>query len=208
MSLASVHEQDNSVAEKPGGCAGADMSSIPALTPRSTMQEVLATYPGARRALFRKYHIGGCSSCGFTPTETLEQLSARNGNLNTEEVITHIQASHESDKHLEVTPLDVVERRTRGERVRLFDLRTREEWDAVHLESAEFVTQELIQRLMGQDGREGLLVFYDHAGASSIDAAAYFAGHGFTNARFLRGGIDAWSQEVDAKIPRYKLETT
>ena len=50
------------------------------------------------------------------------------------------------------------------------------------------------------------MVFYDHAGASSIDAAAYFAGHGFANAKFMRGGIDAWSQEVDASVPRYKLE--
>jgi hypothetical protein len=40
------------------------------------------------------------------------------------------------------------------------------------------------------------------------DAASYFAGHGFTNPRFLRGGIDASSQEVDAKAPRYKLEKT
>ncbi|HIG82060.1 MAG TPA: rhodanese-like domain-containing protein, partial [Verrucomicrobiales bacterium] len=28
------------------------------------MEEVLTVFPGARRALFRKYHIGGCSSCG------------------------------------------------------------------------------------------------------------------------------------------------
>ena len=31
----------------------------------STMGEVLDVYPGARRALFKKYHIGGCSGCGF-----------------------------------------------------------------------------------------------------------------------------------------------
>jgi hypothetical protein len=29
------------------------------------MSAVLENFPGARRALFRKYHIGGCSSCGF-----------------------------------------------------------------------------------------------------------------------------------------------
>jgi rhodanese-related sulfurtransferase len=172
------------------------------------MEQVLAAYPGARRALFRKYHLGGCSSCGFAPEETLSQLCARNGNLNIEEVIAYIQTSHETDKQLEISPKEVAERRTRGEKVRLLDLRTREEWDAVHLDGAEFVSQELIQRLMGKDGQEGLLVFYDHGGASSLDAAAYFAGHGFTNARFLRGGIDAWSQEVDPKVPRYKLENT
>ncbi len=65
------------------------------------MGDVLAAYPGARRALFRKYHIGGCSSCGFAPEETLGQLCARNGNLSVDEVITHIQASHETDRQAE-----------------------------------------------------------------------------------------------------------
>ena len=170
------------------------------------MEQVLAAYPGARRALFRKYHIGGCSSCGFAPNETLTQLAERNGKLNVEEVIAHIQSAAEADRQLEIAPKDVAERRQRGEKIRLLDLRTREEWDAIHLEGADFVTQDLIQRLMGKDGQEGLMVFYDHAGASSIDAAAYFAGHGFANAKFMRGGIDAWSQEVDASVPRYKLE--
>ena len=170
------------------------------------MEQVLAAYPGARRALFRKYHIGGCSSCGFAPNETLTQLAERNGKLNVEEVIAHIQSAAEADKQLAIAPKDVAERRQRGEKIRLLDLRTREEWDAIHLEGADFVTQDLIQRLMGKDGQEGLMVFYDHAGASSIDAAAYFAGHGFANAKFMRGGIDAWSQEVDASVPRYKLE--
>ena len=176
------------------------------LSVQSTMQDVLAAYPGARRALFRKYHIGGCSSCGFAPAETLAQLCARNGNLNVEEVIAHIQASHEADQQFEITPREVAERRARGEKIRLLDLRTREEWEAVPVEGAEFVDQDLIQRLMGREGQESLLVFFDHTGTGSLDAAAYFSGHGFANTRYLRGGIDAWSQEVDAKVPRYKLE--
>ena len=170
------------------------------------MSEVLAAYPGARRALFRRYHIGGCSSCGFNPDETILQLCARNGNLDVAEVLGHLEASHETDRQLEITPRELAGRQARQEQIRLLDLRTREEWEAVHLDGAEFVDQELIQRLMGQEGRAGLLVFYDHSGSSSLDAAAYFAGHGFTNARFLRGGIDAWSQEVDPRIPRYRLE--
>jgi rhodanese-related sulfurtransferase len=40
-----------------------------------------------------------------------------------------------------------------------------------------------------------------------MDAAAYFLGHGFPNVKSLRGGIDAWSVEVDPSLPRYHLET-
>ena len=39
-----------------------------------------------------------------------------------------------------------------------------------------------------------------------MDAAAYFQGQGFGNVKSLRGGIDAWSVEVDPKVSRYHLE--
>ena len=39
----------------------------------------------------------------------------------------------------------------------------------------------------------------------SLDAAVYFLGHGFTNVRSMEGGIDAWSREVDASVPRYRM---
>ena len=132
-------------------------------------------------------------------------MCARNGGLNVAEVSAHITASHEQDRQLEITPRELAERRARGEPVRLLDIRTREEWDAVRLDGAEFVDQELVQTLMSRAAREGLLVFYDHSGTASLDAAAYFAGHGFTQAKFLRGGIDAWAQEVEPKLPRYRL---
>ena len=35
---------------------------LPPLSGAMTMSEVLRAYPGAQRALFAKYHIGGCSS--------------------------------------------------------------------------------------------------------------------------------------------------
>ena len=49
------------------------------------------------------------------------------------------------------------------------------------------------------------LVVIDHQGRQSLDAAAYFTGHGLQNVRCLRGGIDAWAQEVDGNMRRYRL---
>ena len=62
------------------------------------MREVLEVFPGAQRALFRRYHIGGCSSCGFQPEETLEQVCRRNGDLKVDEVLDHIKTK--SDPYL------------------------------------------------------------------------------------------------------------
>jgi rhodanese-related sulfurtransferase len=49
------------------------------------------------------------------------------------------------------------------------------------------------------------LVIIDHQGKQALDAAAYFMGHGLQNVRCLRGGIDAWSLEVDPKVRRYRM---
>ena len=172
------------------------------------MQELLVQFPGAQRALFRKYHIGGCASCGFSPEETLGGVCARNENLDVDEVIDHITTSHEADLAMQIDPCDLADRIAAGEPVYLLDVRTREEFEAVKLPDAHLFTQELMQEILGTTDRKNLLVVYDHTGARSMDAAAYFQGHGFENVKSLRGGIDAWSAEVDPKLPRYHVEQT
>jgi rhodanese-related sulfurtransferase len=182
------------------------MSATTAIDPNVTMKELLVQFPGAQRALFRKYHIGGCASCGFSPEETLAGVCARNENLNVEEVVEHIVTSHEADLAMQIEPRELADRIAGGEPVYLLDVRTREEFEAVKLPDAHLFTQELMQEILGRESRTNLFVVYDHTGARSMDAAAYFQGHGFENVKSLRGGIDAWSAEVDPKLPRYHLE--
>jgi rhodanese-related sulfurtransferase len=180
--------------------------SHPTIDPNITMKELLAQFPGAQRALFRKYHIGGCASCGFSPEETLAGVCARNENLDVDEVIEHIAASDEAERAMQIEPRELADRIAAGEPVYLLDVRTREEFDAVKLPGAHLFTQELMQAILSSGPRKDLFVIYDHTGARSMDAAAYFQGHGFENVKSLRGGIDAWSAEVDPKLPRYHVE--
>ena len=176
------------------------------ITPESSMAGILETYPGARRALFRAYHIGGCSSCGFQPEETLAQVCARNGNLDVHAVLAQIRQSHEEDQKILTSSGELKELLTRSPEARLLDIRTREEFEAARITGATLFTQEIMNEMLGRWPREQLLIIYDHTGDKSMDAAAYFLGHGFTNVRALRGGIDAWSREVDSAIRRYRLE--
>ncbi len=90
--------------------------------------------------------------------------------------------------------------------VEILDIRTREEYDAVHVQGAQFLDQALMQQMLAARPKDDLLVILDHDGSRSLDAAAFFAGHGFTNIKCLRGGIDAWSVQVDPNLPRYTLE--
>src|ERR1051325_6410155 len=109
------------------------MNSTAAINPDITMRELLEQFPGAQRALFRRYHIGGCSSCGFAPEETLAGVCARNENLNVDEVIEHIAASDEAERAMQIEPRELADRIAAGEPVYLLDVRTREEYDAVKL---------------------------------------------------------------------------
>jgi rhodanese-related sulfurtransferase len=173
------------------------MSSI---GPQSTMGEVLEAYPGAQRALFRRYHIGGCSSCGFQPTETLDGLAQRNG-LKVDEVLDHIKTSHQQDEKFFMSAIEV----KKNPSLRLLDVRTREEHEAVSIPGSILMSQETMQELLSGWPRNEPFVIYDHQGKQCLDAAAYFAGHGFEHVRCLRGGIDAWAQEVDTSMRRYTL---
>lgn len=165
------------------------------------MGEVMAALPGARRALFARYHLGGCQSCAFDDGETLAELCAR-AELDAGEVLAHLHASHEHDLTMLMSPTQVAEKR---DEVLFVDVRTREEFEAVKIEGAEFFTQELQEKLF-REKPGGLVVLYDHTGKYVLDQVAWFRGHGLENAFGMTGGIDAWSREVDPKVMRYRVE--
>jgi rhodanese-related sulfurtransferase len=175
------------------------------ISPQLPMRDVLEKFPGAQRALFRRYHIGGCSSCGFSPDETLAGVCARNGGLDVNEVLAHIESSHEQDAKVLISPKELAETRKQDQSLRIVDVRSREEFEAVHIEGSTLLSQDVMRQIMGDGSNTKPLVVVDHQGKNALDAAAYFMGHGLQNVRCLRGGIDAWAQEVDAGMRRYKV---
>jgi rhodanese-related sulfurtransferase len=181
------------------------MTVIEKIGPESSMHGVLEIFPGAQRALFRRYHIGGCSTCGFSPDETLAQVCARNGNLDVAEVLAHIQSSHEQDAKILISPKELAGLLQRDQSVKLVDVRSREEFEAVHIEGSVLLSQDVMRELMASGSNTNPIVVIDHQGKTGLDAAAYFTGHGLQNVRCLQGGIDAWAKEVDGKMRRYRL---
>lgn len=184
----------------------ADTATSPEIDGDITMGEVLVRFPGAKRALFARYHIGGCQSCSYDDGETLAQVCERNDNLPVAEVVDHILTAHENDRRILIEPLALRESLAGTPPPRLLDLRTREEHEAVALPGAEIFSNDLLQHLFGNEAKDRLIVLYDHKGDRSLDAAAYLIGHGFANTRALRGGIDAYAAEADPALARYQLE--
>lgn len=169
------------------------------------MRDMLEVFPGAQRALFRKYHIGGCSSCGFHPEETLAQVCARNGGLDVTEVLAHIRSSHELDAKILISPAELASLLPTDPTVKLVDVRSREEFEAVHIAGSVLLSQSVMRELMASGSNRRPIVIVDHQGQQGLDAAAYFMGHGLEAVRCLRGGIDAWAQTVDPTMRRYQL---
>ncbi len=176
------------------------------LTADLTMGELLKRYSGAQRVLFQKYHIGGCSHCGFQPEESLYSVCARNGLKDqVEEVLTVLRTSQKQDEANQVSPLELKKQLEAGS-VTILDIRTREEFEAVNIPGSILFTQDLMNEIMGKWEKDRAIVVVDHLGARSLDAAAYFWGHGFTNMKGLKGGIDAYAHEAEPTMPRYTAE--
>src|SRR5688572_30824120 len=116
------------------------------IQPTMTMGELVKEFPGAQRALFRAYHIGGCSSCGFRPDETLAEVCKRNDNLPPDEVIATLNSAREGDERMQIAPKEAVELVKDG-KARLVDVRSKEEWDSVHIPGSIFFTQELMREV-------------------------------------------------------------
>jgi rhodanese-related sulfurtransferase len=86
---------------------------------------------------------------------------------------------------------------------RLVDVREQAEWDIVHLPAGQLLTDQLLDEILSDWPQDTSIVCYCHHGIRSVNAALFLAQKGFRNVSSMRGGIDAWAQEVDPSLPRY-----
>ena len=170
--------------------------------PEMTMEQILSLVPSAQRALFQRYHVGGCSSCGFQPTDTLAKVCKDHNMLDVNEVVRTIQNSHIADGQLEVEPRDVKAWIDAGEDFSFIDVRPAEEIALSEIPEAEPLDFANSDKYM-QLPKHTKLVFTCHSGIRSLDVASYFLGHGFTAVFSMRGGLLAWSDQVDSSVSKY-----
>ncbi len=92
-----------------------------------------------------------------------------------------------------------------GDPVTLLDVRQPWEHEQAALDNSQLIPlDELSFRAEELKAPAGtLIVVYCHHGIRSLSGAALLGHLGFENVASLRGGIDAWSQYVDASVPRY-----
>lgn len=107
----------------------------------------------------------------------------------------------------EITVQQLAERLKAGEKLFLLDVRQPAEANLATLPNSVLIP---LNRLGAEleSLRERIpagtpVIVYCHHGMRSQMAAGGLLNNGFTNVVSLAGGIDAWSIQVDATVPRY-----
>lgn len=134
-------------------------------------------------------------------------------NASVKELIDYVQFcgvpshDHEADgtvlAGLEVTVRQLAERQKKHEDFKLIDVREPHEAEIANLRGARLIPLgELPERLHELDSRDDLVVFCK-TGARSMKAVQLLRDAGFSKVKNLRGGINAWSREIDKAVPLY-----
>ncbi|MFO0870585.1 MAG: rhodanese-like domain-containing protein [Pirellulales bacterium] len=87
----------------------------------------------------------------------------------------------------------------------LLDCRENSEYQTVHIAGARLLPMsEMPQRVGELDGdRQRHIVVHCHHGGRSLRVTQWLRSQGFSRVQSMAGGIDAWSLEIDPRLPRY-----
>jgi molybdopterin/thiamine biosynthesis adenylyltransferase/rhodanese-related sulfurtransferase len=110
-----------------------------------------------------------------------------------------------SDEVPEITPAELKERLDRGDKLTIIDVREPFEWDIGNLEphGARLIPLKQVPERLGEIDPADEIVLQCRSGARSAQALGYLRQHGYERLLNLKGGILAWSDEVDPSIPKY-----
>lgn len=172
----------------------------------------------ALRGRFRELRLQkspSCPICATTPSPdaTRESLQARLHDL--EELCSapadDRQPTREEDRALsnpETPPFEISVQqletwRQDGTEHLLVDVRELVELDVCRIDDSRSIPLRELPQKMDELDSEQLIVVHCHHGGRSAQAVAYLRQQGFAKATNLRGGINAWSLEIDPAVPRY-----
>jgi adenylyltransferase/sulfurtransferase len=103
----------------------------------------------------------------------------------------------------EIEPRELAERMQQGGRLRLIDVREPHELEISRIEGAELMPLGLLAAHLHELDSAEEIVLFCKSGSRSARAVELLAGAGFRKQRHLRGGINAWAQQIDPSLPVY-----
>jgi molybdopterin/thiamine biosynthesis adenylyltransferase/rhodanese-related sulfurtransferase len=137
-----------------------------------------------------------CPVCGENPTVTeLIDYQEFCG-------IPQANARSQGDEVPEITVGELKQRLDNGGKVSVLDVREPHEYEVANLGARLIPLPELPERLVELD-RDEILAIHCKTGGRSARAVKFLQGAGFQNVYNVKGGIDAWSEQIDPSVPKY-----
>jgi len=103
----------------------------------------------------------------------------------------------------DIEPRDVKAKIDKGDRFVLIDVREPHEWQIGHIPQAKLIPLgELPKRINELDSADEIIA-HCKSGARSAKAVEFLQQSGFKKVRNMKGGILAWSDQVDSSVPKY-----
>ena len=104
----------------------------------------------------------------------------------------------------EISATDLKRRLDAGDDIQLIDVRQPEEWAFAKIEGAKLIPLGEIMNRRDEIDESRETVIHCKAGMRSARAVQALQQSGFKgDLKNLKGGITAWSNEVDPKVPKY-----
>ena len=102
-----------------------------------------------------------------------------------------------------ITPKELKARLDQGEQLVLLDVREPWENAIAKLDNSLLIPLGTLPQSLSKLDKGTEIIAYCHHGMRSGDATGFLLQQGFSNVKNLIGGIDAWSLQIDGKVPRY-----
>src|SRR5579883_1701539 len=117
--------------------------------------------------------------------------------------VPHHQPEPVSEKPGEISPAEVKQKIDRGDDFVLIDVREPHEWQICHITQAKLIPLgELPKRIHELDSATEI-VTHCKSGMRSAKAVDFLKQAGFKKVKNMTGGILAWSDQVDPRVPKY-----
>jgi adenylyltransferase/sulfurtransferase len=103
----------------------------------------------------------------------------------------------------DLTPLELKQRLSQGEAIELIDVRDPHEWQICRIDGARLVPLATLPERLHEFDSSRTYVLHCKSGARSAKAVEVLHKAGFRRLHNLKGGILAWSRDVDPSVPTY-----
>jgi len=172
----------------------------PVITEESTLEEMARSYPQIWKLLEKKYRL---PKIKLEPQWSLTTLS-RNFDLPPAQIIfMEIQLEEASEKLEQITAIEAQKIMQSEKTAQILDVREPWEREFGSIPKSKTLNKATLKDLLKNHSKDTPIILYCHFGVRSLDAAHHLSREGFTRVYTIKGGIDAWSTQVDATIPRY-----